>query len=77
MAQGVFVDNLQRFERGQAGIGFEYFVGMHVWFDSENLNGYDSHPLQMLTFSLHRIRQRWPGNRQHRTTRFFIFQKSP
>jgi hypothetical protein len=70
-----FVDDLQRFEQAPAGIGFRDPIKMHVWFDHANINGYDSHPLRMLTFSLHASGRAGPLNRRRRTTRFFIFPK--
>jgi len=50
---GNFVDDLQRLEQAQTGIGFQEPIKMHVWFDHVNANGYYSYPLQMLAFSLH------------------------
>jgi hypothetical protein len=70
-----FVDDLQRFEQAPAGIGFYDPIKMHVWFDHANINGYDSHPLRMLTFSLHASGRAGPLKRRRRTTRFFIFPK--
>jgi hypothetical protein len=72
------VDVLQRLEQAQAGIGFPEPIKMHVWFDHANVNGYDSYPLQMLTFSLHRIRLRPPGESPTQPCSLFSsFRKSP
>jgi hypothetical protein len=72
-----FVDNLQHLKQARTGIGFPDPIKMHVWFDHANVNGYDSYPLQMLTFSLHAAGCVERGKRRRRPSRFLSFQKTP